>query len=376
MGSGCKAQHPSEVGREAARLVGTVARPAGGVVFAGGSLATQLEGVATAVAVACPGLPFLVATGAWVASQAGELEDQSAAAILVWSGKAATLTIADGDDPPHIGERLARELVASGAATSTGAVLLALDPERFEPALLDPLHALPRAAHVIGFGTTGSPGAIAVSMDGTLRRGPAIALGFRGLTAPVIEVSPAARLLTPLRPISASRGSLVLRLGEERALDALTTAGEGLEGEPLLLAALADGIEDTARARPEFFVRPIRGVDPTRRGVFVSDEARAGVKMAIAARDPVAAREDIEAATRRARRTAAGAAPRFGLYLTCTGRGSRLYGSYDVDGRLLRTAFNDMPLVGVSGAFQIAPHAGRPRLHLFSGVLALFTAPS
>jgi small ligand-binding sensory domain FIST len=100
----------------------------------------------------------------------------------------------------------------------------------------------------------------------------------------VIEVTPAARLLTPPRPISAARGSLVLRIGEEPALDALTAAGEGLTGEPMLLAALADGDADATAARPEIFLRPIRGVDPTRRGVIVSGEVRAGVRMAFAAR--------------------------------------------------------------------------------------------
>jgi len=328
--------------------------------------------VASAVAAACPGLPLLVASGAWVFSPTGELEDQSAAALLMWSGPPPIVTAIDEADPARIGAALARALAASGASTH----FLALEPERFDPELLAPLGALPRAAQLFGFGTTGSPGAVGVLGDGSLVRGAALALGFRGLTAPVIAVTPAARLLTPLSPISVARGTLVLRLGDEPALDALTAAGEGLSGEPLLLAALAEEGADVSGVRPEVFVRPIRGVDPARRGVFVSGEARAGVKMAFAARDAVAAREDFEAATRRLRRSAAGAAPRFGVYVSCTGRGARLYGSYDVDGRLLRAAFGDLPLVGVSGAFQIAAHAGRPQLHLFSGVLSLFTAPS
>lgn len=371
-GAGCKAQHPAEVGREAARLAQSVPRAGGGLVFVGGSLAAQLPAVAGALAAACPGLPFLVASGAWVIAPSGELEDQSAAAVLIWSGPAPSLNAVTDEDPPRIGEALARELSTTGAS----AHFLALDPERFDPDLLAPLAALPRPAQVFGFGATGSPGAVGLLADGSLVRGAAVALGFRGLTAPVIEVTPAARLLTPLRPISAARGSLVLRLGEEPALDALTAAGEGLTGEPLLLAALAEGDADATGARPEVFLRPIRGVDPTRRGVVVSGEAHAGVRMAFAARDPVAAREDFEAAARRLRRAAAGAAPRFGVYVSCTGRGARLYGSYDVDGRLLRTALGNLPLIGVSGAFQIAPHAGLPKLHLFSGVLSLFTAPS
>jgi hypothetical protein len=59
------------------------------------------------------------------------------------------------EDPPRIGAALARALATTGAS----AHFLALDPERFDPELLAPLAALPRAAQVFGFGTTGSPGA-------------------------------------------------------------------------------------------------------------------------------------------------------------------------------------------------------------------------
>lgn len=374
--SGCKAQHPGEVAREAARLAGGLRNPAGLLVLLGGGLVGQLPAVAAAVAAACPGLSGLVVAGAWVMSQTGELEDQSAAAILVWSGAPPTLTVIDGDDPARIGEELGRGLVDCGAATAAGGIFLAVDPDRFDPSLLDPLAALPRAGQILGLGTQGSPGAIVIHSDGTLRQGAVAALGFRGLTPPRLEVSPAARLLTPLQVVSAARGSLVLRLGDTRALDALTAAGKDLEGDPLLLAALADAESDVTAERAEVFLRPIRGVDPARRGLFVSEEVRAGVRLAIAARDAVAARDDLEAGLRRLRRSLAGAVPRFGIYVSCTGRGARLFGNYDVEGRALRAALGDLPLVGISGTFQIAPHAQRPRLHLFAGALALFTAPS
>jgi len=98
--------------------------------------------------------------------------------------------------------------------------------------------------------------------------------------------------------------------------------------------------------------------------------------MAIAARDAEAARDDLESMARQVYRSTRGAALRFGIYVNCAGRGSSLYGSYDVDVRVLRHAFPNMPLVGLSSAFEIAPHRDQPRLHLYTGVLAVFTAPS
>ena len=100
------------------------------------------------------------------------------------------------------------------------------------------------------------------------------------------------------------------------------------------------------------------------------------MRLGFAVRDPVAARTDLETVTRELRQQSAGAAPRFGIYLNCAARGSSLYGTYDVDIRILRQALPDTPLVGMQSSFEIAPHCQRPALRLYSGVVGLFTAPS
>jgi small ligand-binding sensory domain FIST len=120
----------------------------------------------------------------------------------------------------------------------------------------------------------------------------------------------------------------------------------------------------------------VQGVDPSRNGLVVSEEVRAGMYIAFAVRDPAAARADLEATTREVERQAAGAAPRFALYFNCAGRGSTLYGVDDVDVRILRARLGATPFAGMHSAFEIAPFGAGPAMQLYTGVLCLFTAPS
>jgi small ligand-binding sensory domain FIST len=117
-------------------------------------------------------------------------------------------------------------------------------------------------------------------------------------------------------------------------------------------------------------------VDPDRRALVVSGEIREGMRIAFVVRDPRAAREDFEAMTRELERDIAGALPRFGVLIDCAGRGSSLYGSEDVDVKILKSRFPGMPFAGLSSSFEIAPHFGKPTMQLYNGVVALFTSPS
>jgi len=374
--AGFKTHHPKKVGQEAARLVAALRHPGGLFVFVGGSLATQLTDIAQAVARSCPGVPALVASGAWVFHEQGELEDDSAAVVLAYDGKPATLVAVDADEPMRLGEELERAL-AHDRGASASAVFVLCSSDRFAPEFLLPLAGLPNAPRIFGGGTIGKPGAVAVAPDGSAATGGAVAMLLHGMSPPIMGVSPACRLLTPLHEITERDGSIVLRLDDAAALDVLTHAGERLRGQPLLFAALVDDPSDDADDdRPHVLLRPIRGVDPTRRGLVVTDEMGPRTRMAIAARDAEAARDDLESMVRQVSRSTRGAALRFGIYVNCAGRGSSLYGAYDVDARVLRHTFPSMPLVGLSSAFEIAPHRGQPRLHLYTGVLAVFTAPS
>jgi small ligand-binding sensory domain FIST len=123
-------------------------------------------------------------------------------------------------------------------------------------------------------------------------------------------------------------------------------------------------------------IRAVQGVDPVRRGLLVSDEVKPGMRLAFAVRDAKAARDDLQNAVRDLLRDANGAAPRFGIYVNCAGRGSSLYGKPDVDLKILKARLGELPLAGMQSSFEVSEVGGKPTLQLYTGVLGLFTSPS
>jgi small ligand-binding sensory domain FIST len=176
----------------------------------------------------------------------------------------------------------------------------------------------------------------------------------------------------PLR-ITRAHGSTVFELDGEPALDSLSQAGSQLVGEPLLLVALVASPDEPPRPP---VLRAVQGVDPVRGGLILSDRVPEGAWVAFAAREAGAARADLERMLRDVATEARGAAVRFGLYFNGRGRGTGLYGASDVDCRLIRGRFRDLPLAGFTSAFEFVSAHGQTTLQLYSGALALFTIPS
>ncbi len=363
---------PSRVVRELEVARARVPRAVGALVFTCGAVAGELSTLGRELARAMPGLPMLLVPGAGVLSERGEIEGESAATGMVWAGGRAEVLSVRASSADEAGEGLARALGDQSAQT-TPTALVFLRPEQLTPSSLEPLADARVTPHLFGGGTVGVD-PVTVDARGEVRAGRAAALLLRGVSPPVLRSSPACRLLMPLRTISETRGALVTQIEGEPALDVLTSVGESLAGQPLVFAVLSDG--DSGDGRPDVMVRAVQGVDPVRRGLLVSDEVREGSKIAFAIRDPKEAKSDLEAAARDALRQSAGAQPRFGIYVNCAGRGSGLYGASDVDTKILRARFGDMPLAGANSSFEIAPYRGRASLQLYTGVIALFSAPS
>jgi len=348
-----------------------VDRPQGALVFVSGDLGTRLQDLGKRLVDTGPSVPTLVVAGHGVLSERGELEGQTAVSGVVWSGgEAETLAI----DCPEtdVGAALAEALRARSSPNRSAFVFSR--PRGFGPHTVEPLAGLQFGAFA-GGGTTGDDRVLSWMPGREPRVTDAGAMVMSGLTPAAVRASPACRLLLPLAPITATRGPMVLELGGQRALEVLSVAAQGLPGQPLVFVALAPpstGDEES----PALLLRGIQGVDPIRQGVLVSDEVRPGMRMAFAVRDAAAARADLEGTSLRLARENAGAAPRFGIYVSCAGRGSSLYGSDDVDVRILKSRFPELPIAGMHSSFEIAPHAGAPALQLYTGVLALFSSPS
>lgn len=345
---------------------------AAGVVFVAGG-GSHPRQVAEQVRTIWKGVPTVVVPSAGVLHEKTEVEGSAAAAGLLWSqGKALPFAVSEpADDARQLGENIGRAL---GPKPSTAMVFF--HTETFESDVLEGLASTSPTTHIFGSGTVGKA-ALMISAEGTIVDAPAVGLALSGLARPITATSGACRLLSTLEPIEEVNGGLVMRIGNHKALDVLSRCTvekpQGQEPPPVVFAALAHPDDVTSDGRTRFFVRPIRGIDTTRRGIMVGDEARPGMRMGFAVRDASLARSELDTTARFVAQNMLGSAPNFGIFLTCAGRGQNLYGAPDVEVRILRQRFGDLPIVGMHSAFEISPqdkHA--PRLELYTSILALF----
>jgi len=369
-------------GESPARLVSSIReavaglgahKPAGGLVLCAGGMAAKLAASADALGRANLGFPLLLASGPGVITERGEVEGESAAAVLLWLGGTADAWVVSATQG-ELCLALGHELRARNEGGRTETALVFLRPNGVQPHTIEALQGL-KGTRLIGAGTLSDSEVHAVASSGNVSSGAAGALTVRGLPTPLLATSPACKLLMPLREISAVRGSMVLSIEGEPALEVLSTVAHALVDQPLVFVALAtERGQDSVR--PPLLLRAVQGVDPARHGLIVSEEVRKGMRMAFAIRDASAARADFEMRIRELLREAAGAAPRFGVCLNCAGRGVGLYKNPDTDLRMLKARFGEIPWVGLFSSFEIAPHGAEPALQLYSGVVALFTSPS
>jgi small ligand-binding sensory domain FIST len=358
-----------------------VPRSAAAVVFMAGALLERQESVGRLFSAKRFGIPLLLVGGSGVLSERGELEAESAATGLVWSGGRAEIGVIDaGNRDEGLSEGLENFLRGRGGRT---AVALFVPPGGFTPRAVQRLARRNFGTQIFGGGALGEPGVIAIGAGGELVTGRAVAMAVHDFGVPRVRTTHSCRLLGPLRPITRARGSLVLEIGGEPALDVLTRAGASLKGQPLVFTVLGrrategDFVEGgAAGARPELLVRGVQGIDPSARGLVISEEAEEGVLMTFGVRDARAAQADLERLVRELYRDVAGALPLCAIYVNCGGRGHNLYGRANVDTRILRDRFGDIPVAGVQSTFEIAPHGNAQSLQLNSAVLALFTALS
>lgn len=353
------------LGKSLASAMRAVPRASGGLVFACGALARDVRRLAEVARQSCKGVPLVVVPAAGVLSERGEIEGAPGASGILWSG-GTTAAFALGEQsqglPPE--------------AERATAVIAFPRPEAFQPSSLAPLRRAAPRARIFGGGTAGPP-AVAVTARGELFAGATAGLWITGLTAPIVDAAHACKPLCDFARIDRASGSIVLEIGGEPALDRLSAAGRTLGDtakKPQLFAMIAETDE---LERPRLTVVPVRGIDPTRRGIALGEGDWEGKRIAFGVLDGAAARAELEATATRASARARGAVPRFGLYLSCAGRGHGLYGANDVEHRVLRRRFPELPIAGMQSSFEIAPGPSDvPEMLLYTGVLALFRSPS
>lgn len=363
---------PSALERPLIGAARQVPKPALGLIFHSGT--QDRGGLAREVRRRWTGVPTLLAHGVGVMTEQGEHEGQAAVAGLLSSGPEAIPVWSDPDDEDAeetLGERIEQ-------AGGEGTLLLFLEQLPWSSRIPKRLARMfPKLAVIGGAGTDG-PQAV-IDRQGELHEGSAVGLLLRR-NGPRVALAPGCRMLGGWRTITEAREGTVLRVDDVPALEALSKAARSVEGRPQVLVLLPDpgASEELLKESPlrGARVRPIRGVDPGRKAVVLNEMVEAGTPIAFAILDGAAARQNLEGALREQARATAGAAGRFGLYVNCASRGSHLYGTSNVDSKLLKTRFPGLPVIGMMSSFEIAPSPSTSTIHYYTGVFALFTAPS
>jgi len=223
----------------------------------------------------------------------------------------------------------------------------------------------------------------------------------------VSRVTQGCQPVSPEHEVTESGGNLVLALDGEPALDvllrdlkisldqpkpAIDTVRATLVG---LADAGADSVRRTGDLGADVRVRHIIGLDPTRRGVAIADQAEVGMRLTFVRRNMQAARahlmricaeirEELEpeeqtletanALYRSSQGAEAGPHPARriagAVYISCAGRGGPHFGAPGAELQIVRHALGDVPLVGFFAGGEIA----RNHLYGYTGVLTVFTA--
>ncbi len=345
-----------------------VTKPAGAFVFCSGRLNDAMPEIAAALGKKHD-FPIVVLGGPGVLSERGELEDADAATGLVWSGKRAELCVCETSDELTTAD-LTR-LLEPSAAKPTG---LFVRSEGFDPEQLWQLRRTRPYPLVFGAGIHGEPGIVCVER-GEVRQPKALSIALDGLSPPTIRTAHSCRLLHEPMRVTRADGAMIQEVDGQPALAVLERLGAELVGQPLVFTVLAHPNADEPSGY-ELLVRGIQGIDPDAQSLLISQEIQPDMLLTFAVRDPAAARDDIGRTCRQATRAMAGAAPRFGLYFNCSGRGRALHEAPNVDTRILREQFGSTPLAGLQSAFEIGPFDRAPALQLYTAILAVFGSPS
>ena len=326
-----------------------------------------------------------------IITAAAEIENASAVGVLVLAGMSEEDALPAPlfqsplrADPREAGLRLgqaARARLGGGAAGSDGdvdgAVLVVLaDPQQLDAsAFVSGIAEGAPGLTVVGAGASGRK-------DGEARvfaRGRAVsdaAVGFlipRAL-APTAATSHGCQGVSEPLTITAVEHNVILEIDGRPAVEVLRDALELPGNRPLeklsvpLLAGLGDRMSD---GRSDYVVRPFVVPEDDPRCLAVPEPVHVGQTIRFTLRDAISAREDMKAMLEEQAELRAGAAPAFGLYFNCAGRGSALYGKSGLDPELIRRRFGDLSLVGIESTFEIAPACGRPQVHMLTGVLLL-----
>jgi small ligand-binding sensory domain FIST len=362
-------------GREAAEAaLAAVGRADAALLLATPAHAGELPGLLAAVSDVLQTRAVVGASFHGILGQGREHEGGPAVAVLAESGSpAAPFLIPElSGDEALAGEQIAELL--GGAPRAEDLVIALPDPRALRPEPL--LEGLARAlgdATVVGAGAMGALADPPLQWCGERVESGALAgLVLRGTKRARIGVTQACRPATGLFTVTRARGNWILELDGLPALDVYReAAGAPLAADlrraaaNLLIALPRDPAETLAPG--SYLVRNVAGFATSENAFAIPERLAPGRRIALAHRDPEAAREDLKSMLA----GLAGGTPAGALYFDCCARGAGFFGVQDLEAAYLEQALGPTPLLGVFGSCEIGPIGGRTELLTYTGVLAL-----
>jgi small ligand-binding sensory domain FIST len=275
-----------------------------------------------------------------------------------------------------VAEEIAARLGAGGREEDL--VVLFPDPGTLDlGALLAELGTAIGDARVVGAGSADPLSGVPLQFEGReVVTGGVAGIALRGKRPARIGVTQACTPATDLLTVTRCRGHWVLELDGRPALEVYREVARGPLAEDLARAAafllVALPVERAPHVlRPgSYLVRHVIGFDQKENAFAIPSTPRPGQRIALAQREPEAAREDLKAMLG----GLAGGSPVFGLYLDCCARAMPFFGIPGLEAAYLSRAFEGLPIAGMLGSCEIGPIGGSTELLTYTGVLALVDA--
>ena len=308
-----------------------------------------------------------------------EQEEGPAVAMLAQSGLEAhpfLLPDTSGDEA-SAGEEIGARL---GSPPGLGDLVVLLpDPRGLHPEpLLEGLREALAPAIVVGAGAAGPTATAPIQWCGSqVDSGGLAGVVWRAPTPVRVGVTQACRPASELLTVTRAQGHWILELDGRPALDVYRDVARGPLAEDLgraaafVLAALP--CDEEASLEPgSYRVRNVAGFAPDENAFAIPEQPRVGSRIALALREPEAARQDLKEMLSGLQ----GGAPALGLYFNCCARGMSFFGVPGLEAAYLESAFGPVPVAGMFGSCEFGPISGRTELLTYTGVLALIDRPS
>jgi small ligand-binding sensory domain FIST len=340
----------------------------------------EYAGVLSAVRRTLPDAAIIGCSATGVLTGAEEVENANAVAVQVVDGPPPMPTpiFLPGvrTDPRAAGAKLGqRALEALGGDVDGAALAVLVDPAELDAA--DFVAGIADVAPdllITGAGASGGEQGCRVLWQESAHADAAVALVLPRELHPTLGMTQGCQALGDPLTITAAEGNLILEIEGRPAVEALdrTLSDPRHPGLRQMTPHLLAGIGERGSAgRSNYVVRPFAVADGDRAALAVAEPVRTGQTICFTLRDAIGAREDMKAMLDEQAEARGAAAPKFAFYFNCAGRGSALYGQPGLDPELIRRRFGALSLAGIESSFEIAPTFGRPRIHMFTGVLLL-----